>query len=126
VGVGVRFKGVSRHSLRDAAESHSDLGAENTAVMRYSATSETMPSDQLKPDTLQPSSGPSRPSKTGGMIGGLLTWHMQPYRPSKANCNVTCSQAGTLIDLLNPEDGGDMFLRNVDLQGTTRHYMPED
>jgi hypothetical protein len=39
----------------------------------------------------------------------------------------TCLHVGFLLGLFfNPEDGGDMFLRNIDFQHTTQHYIPED
>jgi hypothetical protein len=39
-----------------------------------------------------------------------------------------CFHAGFFLSLLffYPEDGGDMFLRNVGWQRTTRRYIPED
>jgi hypothetical protein len=37
------------------------------------------------------------------------------------------TNAGYLLDLfVDPEDVGDMFLRNVDFQRTARRYVPED
>jgi hypothetical protein len=35
-------------------------------------------------------------------------------------------QVGMLLGLFDPENGGDMFLRNVEFQRTTRSYIPED
>jgi hypothetical protein len=39
----------------------------------------------------------------------------------------TIVKTGFLLSLFfNPEDGGDMLLRNVGWQRTTRRYIPED
>jgi hypothetical protein len=46
----------------------------------------------------------------------------------KQDILVACFHADFLLGLfLEPENGGDMFLRNVvDIQRTTRRYIPED
>jgi hypothetical protein len=48
-----------------------------------------------------------------------------PFSPLKVNrLLATCF---TLVSYLDHEDGGDMFLRtSVDIQRTTRRYIPED
>jgi hypothetical protein len=54
-------------------------------------------------------------------------WHCI-HRKSGRTLLVTCIHTGFLsVLVLDPEDGGNMFLQHLDdFQWTTQHYIPED
>jgi hypothetical protein len=67
------------------------------------------------------------------VMKSCVFWDITPCSPLKVNrrfvgaCRATYFHAGFLLSLFfDPGDGGDMCLRNVGWQRTTRRYIPED
>jgi hypothetical protein len=57
-----------------------------------------------------------------------IFWGIMPCSPFEAEPLATCFNAGFLLGIFfDPEDGGDIFLRNIGwLSMATLRYIPED
>jgi hypothetical protein len=66
------------------------------------------------------------PLKVNRRFGGTCRLHLQDARINVAMLS-TCFQAGILLHLFDPEEGGDILLRYVGyFQRTKWRYIPED
>jgi hypothetical protein len=75
---------------------------------------------------------PCVPLKANRLFGEIFRLHLQNRinrTRYQRECTrlATCFHVGIFLGLLDPEDGGDIFIRNsIDFQGATWCYIPDD